>query len=372
MDKSQSPQKILSKKNDNLDMLIFFVTGRCNAACQHCFYWQNLGADHAGLSLEHIERIAKSAPNFRTLLLSGGEPTLRSDLPQLVSIFKSNNQIRNVSVPTNGLLPDRITKIATEIVTLDPKLNVSFNLSIDGFAEIHDEIRNVKGNYEKAMQSLEKLAQLSRQQSNFRVLINTVICADNYDQVVPFARHIESSGLADGHFFEIVRGEPPENRVKSVPAKTLREIYQQLLPIQAGYLAREARHRRRGLAQPLHEILDIGNLINKYHYQWGRYAQGRKWDFPCTAGEDIGVIDYDGRLRICELRLDSVALADYDYNFTQAWQSITIRREATFAKTHSCDCTHTCFIGVSMRKDIKYQLLSAPWRYMLYKMGRVW
>lgn len=355
-----------------MNMLIFFVTGRCNAACRHCFYWNNLGADHKGISLEDIELIAKSAPSFRTLLLSGGEPTLRSDLPQLVNLFKINNKIQNVSIPTNGLLPDRITKIATEIAAIDPKLNVSFNISIDGFAEIHDEIRNIKGNYKKAMKSLEKLAELSKKQPNFRVLINTVICTDNYDQVIPFAHFIETSGLADGHYFEIVRGEPPESRVKSVPVKQLQEIYQQLIPIQARYLAREARRRKRGIARLLREILDVGNLINKYHIQWGEYSQGKKWDFPCMAGEEIGVIDYDGQLRICELRSTSVALADYNYNFKQAWESLTVRMEASIAKTHDCDCTHTCFIGTSMRKDIQYQLLGAPWRYMLNKIGKAW
>lgn len=372
MGKSRALQAIASMRSHPLEMLIFFVTGRCNAACRHCFYWQNLGTEHEGLSLGDVERIAKSAPSFRTLLLSGGEPTLRSDLPQLIDFFKSNNRVRNVSVPTNGLLPDRVARIAAEVTALSPQLFVSFDVSIDGFAEVHDAIRGIDGSFERAMQSLQKLAQLSQLQPNFRVFINTVICADNYYQVIPFAHYIESTGLADGHFFEIVRGDPPENLIKTVPSQVLREIYRQLIPLQARYLVREVRRRRRGWVRLWHEVADVGNLINRYRHQWTVYAEGRKWTFPCMAGEGIGVIDYDGRLRICELRASGVDLADYGYDFMRAWQSTTIRREAFVAKTHGCDCTHTCFIGVSMRQSFRAQFLDAPWWYLLYRVGRFW
>ena len=101
-------------RQHKFDFLIFFVTGQCNARCHHCFYWNNLGADHVGLSLEKIEKTARSMPPFRTLLLSGGEPTLRKDLPQLIDIFRRHNGIETVDIPTNGLLPDRIAGLAEE------------------------------------------------------------------------------------------------------------------------------------------------------------------------------------------------------------------------------------------------------------------
>jgi len=160
------------------DMLIFFVTGRCNARCRHCFYWRNLGAAHEGLSLEAIETISRTMPKFSTLLLSGGEPTLRADLPQIVEFFRRNNQIQSVSVPTNGLRFDSIVTIAREISELDADLLVTFNVSIDGFAEVHNYIRGVPGAYDLAMKTLHALRQVASEYDNFRVLVNTVICAE--------------------------------------------------------------------------------------------------------------------------------------------------------------------------------------------------
>jgi len=143
------------------DMLIFFVTGRCNSRCRHCFYWRNLGAIHEGLTLEAIETISRTMPTFSTLLLSGGEPTLRSDLPQIVEIFRRKNQIQSVSVPTNGLRFDSIATIARQISELDADLLVTFNVSIDGFSEVHDHIRGVPGAYDSAMKTLHALRQVA-------------------------------------------------------------------------------------------------------------------------------------------------------------------------------------------------------------------
>ena len=359
-------------REHSFDMLIFFVTGVCNAKCTHCFYWKNLGAAHTGLSLENIEKLAKSMPPFRTLLLSGGEPTLRSDLPELVEIFRINNHIQSVSIPTNGLLPKRIKELARRIVDIDPQLFVSFNISIDGFREIHDKIRGVPGNFDSAIKTLQELRQIAKRHPNFRIYLNTVICTDNYTQVLPFAEFIKSKDLVDGHFFEIIRGDPPEVRIKAVPPEPLKKIYKALIPIQEDYLVRDAKRKRSGLIRLWRQVADIGNLINRYRHQWRVHALDKKWDFLCVAGEGIGVIDYNGQLRVCELRDDHVDLAAYNYDFSQAWESDIIRLEADVAKSHTCDCTHTCFINTSMRQDFSARFWDAIWLYFLYKIGKQW
>jgi MoaA/NifB/PqqE/SkfB family radical SAM enzyme len=365
-------KEIGAMRAHSFETLIFFVTGVCNARCHHCFYWENLGPANVGLPLDKIERVASSMPDFGTLLLSGGEPTLRSDLPQLVEIFRRKNHIRNVSIPTNGLLPKRIAATAEAVAKIDPELYVSFNLSIDGFADTHDKIRGVPGNYEKSLETMALIQELAQTYPNLRVYINTVICADNYDEVVPFARHMQELALADAQFFEIVRGDPPEVRMKAVPPDKLRAVYEGVLPIQEKYLSRDARRRRSGLLARWRQVSDIGNMINKYRHQWLVHANQAKWDFSCMAGEAIAAIDYNGNTRICELRNDNVNLADFDYDFEKAWNSATLRREASIAKSHACDCTHTCFLNVSMRQNFKARFWDAPRLYYQYKKGKLW
>jgi len=355
-----------------MDMLILFVTGRCNAKCQHCFYWQNLGRDHEGLELNHLAQIASSMPPFRTLLLSGGEPTLREDLPQLIRIFVTFNRIRNVSIPTNGLLPQKLTFLAEEIVNISPKLLVSFNVSIDGFADIHDQIRGVPGAYDLAMESLSRLREVADKYANLRVWVNTVIMSVNHSQILDLANHILVSRLADGHFFEIIRGEPLSASLKAISPEALKVLYKRLLPIQATYLLQEAKRRRGPVGGILRYILDMGNLINRYYHQWKVYAGTGIWNFPCRAGQDIGVIDYNGYLRICELRNQGVDLKDFGFNFWEAWNSKVVQQEREIARSHLCDCTHTCFIGVSMRRNFSARFLQSALLFVRFQMRLLW
>jgi Fe-coproporphyrin III synthase len=356
----------------SLDMMIFFVTGRCNARCRHCFYWQNLGIDHKGLSLEQIGLMTQSMPRFRTLLLSGGEPSLRDDLPDVVSHFLLHNHIEHLGVPTNGLLPNRIAALADRISDLDERLLVTFSVSIDGYAETHDAMRGVPGAYQAAMRTLSLLREVAASHANFRTHVNTVISAANLTEVKLFAEHLTSTQLVDGHFFELIRGDPPDVMLKMLPPAELGNLYVQLLSIQERYIKQESVRRRGRYGGGLRYVMDVGNLVNRYRHQLFAYSRQRRWNFPCLAGESIGVIDYDGGLRACELRERSVSLTEHNLDFDQAWNVDILRQEAQVARSHICDCTHTCFIGASMRHSFRARLFEAPWSFARYRLGHPW
>ena len=65
------------------NLLIFFVTSRCNAKCDFCFYWDHL--NHQGdLTLDEIRKISATMPPFHRLLFSGGETFMRKELVDIV------------------------------------------------------------------------------------------------------------------------------------------------------------------------------------------------------------------------------------------------------------------------------------------------
>src|SRR5579883_2966924 len=88
------------------DSLFLFVTSRCNSLCRTCFYFDKLNS-RDDLTFDEIATIAATAPPFRKLWLSGGEPFLRERLAEIVALFTKRG-VRNVNLPTNGLLPDKI------------------------------------------------------------------------------------------------------------------------------------------------------------------------------------------------------------------------------------------------------------------------
>ena len=88
------------------------VTDRCNFRCPYCMPKEVFGPDHAFLrdpqlvSLEELGRIVRA---FRVLgvekvRLTGGEPLLRADLPEIVRVLKQEVGVPDVALTTNGWL----------------------------------------------------------------------------------------------------------------------------------------------------------------------------------------------------------------------------------------------------------------------------
>ncbi len=91
------------------------VTDRCNFRCPYCMPREVFGPGYAFLkdpqlmSSDEIVRIARA---FRTLgvekvRLTGGEPLLRTDLPELVSRLRGETGITDVALTTNGWLLEK-------------------------------------------------------------------------------------------------------------------------------------------------------------------------------------------------------------------------------------------------------------------------
>src|SRR4026207_1833647 len=96
-----------SKREKRLGTVILFVTSRCNALCQTCFYHAEL--NHPGdMTFAQIEKISRTMPPITDLWLSGGEPTLRRDLSEIINLFVANNAVNRIIIPTNGLIKARV------------------------------------------------------------------------------------------------------------------------------------------------------------------------------------------------------------------------------------------------------------------------
>ncbi len=88
------------------------VTDRCNLRCEYCMPADVFGPDHAFLPRREIldyEEIARLARVFaglgtRKLRITGGEPLLRRDLPDLIALLRAAPGIDDIALTTNGLL----------------------------------------------------------------------------------------------------------------------------------------------------------------------------------------------------------------------------------------------------------------------------
>ena len=92
------------------------VTDRCNLRCTYCMPAEQYGEHHeflpraALLTFEEITRIARAgvALGVRKLRLTGGEPLLRKDLPELVAMLAALPGVEDLALTTNGVLLPRL------------------------------------------------------------------------------------------------------------------------------------------------------------------------------------------------------------------------------------------------------------------------
>ncbi|HYO62360.1 MAG TPA: radical SAM protein [Pyrinomonadaceae bacterium] len=353
-----------TSRERRLGTVIFFVTSRCNAKCETCFYHEELNRP-GDLTFEQIEKVSRTMPEVTDLWLSGGEPTLRHDINDIIDLFVRHNGVRRVIVPTNGLLKARVAEIVTRALDTHPRLDLYLNVALDGYGETHDRVRGVPGHWPKTLDCLRSLRPVKeRFAGRFRLNVNTVVCADNHAEVERLAEFLWESFELDGHYFNIVRGETKAgDSIKQVPPEVLPEMYARASALTKRYgdrmfAADDAATRF------VKNLVYVGAITTHYRTQLSNFAQATPWPFPCTAGETSVVVDYDGGVRACELRDRFASLADYDYDFGALWASHERRGElAAVDGGTSCWCTHVCFIHDSMRHSRAALLWNLPKNY---------
>jgi len=170
------------------------VTDRCNLRCGYCMPRELFGADHAFLpraellSFEELERLVGvfARLGVRKVRLTGGEPLLRRDLPELVAGLRAIDGLEDLALTTNGtLLPQHAPALAA--AGLD-RVTVSLDALDDAvFKRIGDTALPVTS-------VLDGVA--AAQQAGLAVKVNTVLQRDaNEEQIVPLAGWARDAGV---------------------------------------------------------------------------------------------------------------------------------------------------------------------------------
>lgn len=132
----------------------------CNSSCNHCVVQikrDKLGRYNRGLDLdknEIISRIDNEIGNgSNEIVLTGGEPTLRSDLEEIVAHIISKKI--DLQIQTNGTLLHAIKNIVNMAKVIE-SANISFMIPLHSHdAELHDSISHQKGSFKRAVNSIE-------------------------------------------------------------------------------------------------------------------------------------------------------------------------------------------------------------------------
>ncbi|RLE48045.1 MAG: hypothetical protein DRJ31_07935 [Candidatus Methanomethylicota archaeon] len=123
------------------------VTGRCNLKCPHCEVKGGEVEEDPPLTRVYkmIDSIA-TVPEFKMLVLTGGEPLIRQDICEIIKYAKDAGF--EVTIATNGTLISK--ELAKKLSSLDI---TGVAISLDFIEpELHDKFRGMPGTWEKAME----------------------------------------------------------------------------------------------------------------------------------------------------------------------------------------------------------------------------
>jgi len=158
-----------------------FVGPSCNAHCEFCYYIcylqrrNNPSTEFLKKELEWPRLMGALDVDF-----SGGEPTVRSDLPELIAYAKALGY-RKIAIITNGIVSGRTESYLAKLA--DKGLN-DVLVSIHGHdAQVHDSLVGVPGAFEKVIKTF-KYARLT----NIRLRTNTTVTTKNAKYMPELAR----------------------------------------------------------------------------------------------------------------------------------------------------------------------------------------
>jgi cyclic pyranopterin phosphate synthase len=162
------------------------ITDRCNMHCMYCMPYNNtewLEQDNL-LSYEEIFNLANifAALGIKKIRVTGGEPTIRPKMEDLISSLSKIRGIESVSMTTNGLLLREKAKQLKEAGL------TSVNISLDTFrAERFKSMSGIDG-LNQVLASIQ-----TADDAGLKLKINTVVVRGwNDDEVLDFARFARS------------------------------------------------------------------------------------------------------------------------------------------------------------------------------------
>jgi MoaA/NifB/PqqE/SkfB family radical SAM enzyme len=288
-----------------------------------CHIWQNPTLPIDEISLETLDKIP-SGIDF--LNLTGGEPTLRNDLVEIVDILYP--KAAKLEINSNGLHPERIEPLIKKY----PNIKVRF--SLEGMEETNNRIRGEEDGYQRKINGLLRFKELGGKDLGFALTIQD----DNFKEIVPIfelARknnfELSTSTLHNGFQFH-KSDNVPYDRLRI--AKSIENLIIAMLKTYDVKLWFRA-------------YMNLG-LISK--------VLGHRRLLRCTAGTSFAFVDPWSDVYACNVRPD-LKIGNLE---DQSWEEIFGGRLISAVREKVYHCQQNCWMVGSAKtamRQVKYAKL---------------
>jgi MoaA/NifB/PqqE/SkfB family radical SAM enzyme len=251
---------------------IIIPTYRCNLRCEMCGFWKRKPKREFD-----TREIFKVIDNFaeigtKAISFSGGEPLLRKDIFNMIKYSKERGMITHLA--TNGTLVNE--EVAKKLFDLEID---AISISLDGATpEIHDDIRGVRGSFEKTVTGLKNLSDIFKY-TETSIDVTVLFSEHNFPEIHKIVKlangiGIKSVGLTPLH--NLLNEAPGANRIK---AEKIAKAVDDIISIK----------KENGIIDNSTEYLE----------QIKKYFEGADLTSPCSAGVTTCVFDCYGDIFPC-------------------------------------------------------------------------
>jgi len=316
-------------------LLNILITSVCDMRCVHCFFTDELDdkeRKRLQMTTRNVERISETlGANLGVLIVAGGEPFTRKDLPEIAHAFHKNNKLESIYLMSNGQIQQRIVPDVTRILQENPALNVTVALGIDGLKEDHESIRQKPGSWDIAISTARKLQEIKKEYPRLDIQTCTCFMNSNQDRIFEWYDFLKFDLKPDKVNINYIR--PPSARPK------------ELLIDKARYdlLVRRITEDSRHAAIKNNYSGDAGFFkaaIDVYMHQLiAKTALEGRPQLQCWAGSAGAVIYDEGTVSSCEILEGVDNLRNYDWDFSRLWYSTQMEARRDIV-ANGCFCTH--------------------------------
>lgn len=141
----------VKRPEKKIDIAYLHVLDACNLHCVGCYSFVRDRNKIQAMSTDEVKRLINQLykSGVEEIVISGGEPFLRDDMPELLRFAKKDCNIDRISVISNGTMPWKCYEEAIPYID-------QLNISIDGYDENTSFIRD-KGIMPKVLSTINYL-----------------------------------------------------------------------------------------------------------------------------------------------------------------------------------------------------------------------
>ncbi len=268
--------------------------------------------------IDFFEKNKHRLRKLKNIGITGGEPTLKQDLPDLFSYLRKEYPKTRIGIQTHGLFPKVQLKMIQKIYDIYPDIGLA--VSLDGVGETHAKVRGVAGAYEKALTTIKQSKEIGIKE----ITVGLTISSENIEQIPEVERVCKELGCEFSCFLA-EEGDYFDNADNSATAFTEDErlnIIQKLKTFDYHYYMDNVRLQ----------------LLGK-----------RKRELTCYSGRTSIVVDPYGDIRPC------LILDETFGNIKQRSLDDVMTSDETvekLTKLKSCkECFLQCEVGASVLTD---------------------